>query len=344
MSNWPQDLDRFLQTDPRDAGCDTAVELLHVYAELAAADPTTARRRYPEVAAHLRWCSPCEQDLDGLLAAIRAGADIAESLPLRRTSRPGVSPRRCPAANPLSAVKAQHEGQGLMKLLFASPRPAQAPSSPRPSWPASAWPPPSGRQASHAAGWYSPRTTRSAGTRSNAVATFTINHDSTLTLVDRAATGQAATCWIAAAGTAFYASTAGSGTLTGYRDDGSGALQAAGTTATDPGTVDAAASGDGRYLYVQAGAAGTVDEFHVNPGASLTRSARSPSRVSPAARESPPPRHAVHSARRGKLIMPLLHPGDAFPEVALSLPGGQSVTVPEAFGGDFGVMLFYRGS
>jgi peroxiredoxin len=42
--------------------------------------------------------------------------------------------------------------------------------------------------------------------------------------------------------------------------------------------------------------------------------------------------------------MPLLHPGDAFPEVTLSLPGGQSVTVPEAFGGDFGVLLFYRGS
>lgn len=42
--------------------------------------------------------------------------------------------------------------------------------------------------------------------------------------------------------------------------------------------------------------------------------------------------------------MPLLHPGDAFPEMLLSLPGAQPVTVPEAFGGDFGVMLFYRGS
>lgn len=42
--------------------------------------------------------------------------------------------------------------------------------------------------------------------------------------------------------------------------------------------------------------------------------------------------------------MPLLHPGDAFPEMLLSLPGGQSMTVPEAFSGDFGVLLFYRGS
>jgi len=83
MSNWPEDLDRFLQTDPRDAGCDTAMQLLHVYAELATADPSAARRRYPEVAAHLRSCGPCEQDLDGLLAAITADADIAESLPRR---------------------------------------------------------------------------------------------------------------------------------------------------------------------------------------------------------------------------------------------------------------------
>jgi hypothetical protein len=71
MSNWPQDLDRFLQTDPRDTGCGTAMEILHVYAELAVADPETAQRRYPEVAAHLSACGPCEQDLDGLLAAIR---------------------------------------------------------------------------------------------------------------------------------------------------------------------------------------------------------------------------------------------------------------------------------
>jgi hypothetical protein len=70
MSNWPG-LDRFLQTDPRDAGCGKAMELLHVYAELAAADPAAAERRYPKVAAHLRACGPCEQDLGGLLAAIR---------------------------------------------------------------------------------------------------------------------------------------------------------------------------------------------------------------------------------------------------------------------------------
>jgi peroxiredoxin len=42
--------------------------------------------------------------------------------------------------------------------------------------------------------------------------------------------------------------------------------------------------------------------------------------------------------------MPLLHPGDTFPELTLTVPGGQTVKVPEAFAGQFGVLLFYRGS
>jgi hypothetical protein len=75
MNSWPA-LDRFLRTDPRDAGCGKAMELLHVYAELAAADPPGAEGRYPEVAAHLRSCGPCAEDLEGLLAAIRA--DLTE--------------------------------------------------------------------------------------------------------------------------------------------------------------------------------------------------------------------------------------------------------------------------
>lgn len=63
-------LERFLQTDPADAGCGETLELMHVYAELVLAgeDP---ERRYPGVTAHLRACGPCEQDLDGLLAALR---------------------------------------------------------------------------------------------------------------------------------------------------------------------------------------------------------------------------------------------------------------------------------
>jgi hypothetical protein len=39
----------------------------------------------------------------------------------------------------------------------------------------------------------------------------------------------------------------------------------------------------------------------------------------------------------------LLHPGDTFPELMLTVPGGTTVTVPEAFAGQFGVVLFFRG-
>jgi hypothetical protein len=70
MTDWPA-LDRFLRTDPREAGCGKAMELLHVYAELVLADPDAAAERYPEVAAHLRGCGPCTEDLEGLLAAVR---------------------------------------------------------------------------------------------------------------------------------------------------------------------------------------------------------------------------------------------------------------------------------
>jgi hypothetical protein len=35
MNGWSA-LDRFLRTDPRDVGCDQAMEMLHVYAELVA--------------------------------------------------------------------------------------------------------------------------------------------------------------------------------------------------------------------------------------------------------------------------------------------------------------------
>jgi hypothetical protein len=70
-------LDRLLDTDPLDQGCGAAMELLHVYAEVALTDPDAARRRHPEVAAHLRACGPCADDLEGLLAAVQA--DITES-------------------------------------------------------------------------------------------------------------------------------------------------------------------------------------------------------------------------------------------------------------------------
>ncbi|GAA4567276.1 lactonase family protein [Planotetraspora kaengkrachanensis] len=105
----------------------------------------------------------------------------------------------------------------------------------------------------------------------NAVATYTIGRTGNATRIQQLLTGQAATCWIVKTGPWLYVSNAGSGTLSGYRDTGTGSVKALGTTATDAGTVDAAASSNGRYLYVQTGKDGNVDAFRVNSGGSLTR-------------------------------------------------------------------------
>ena len=42
--------------------------------------------------------------------------------------------------------------------------------------------------------------------------------------------------------------------------------------------------------------------------------------------------------------MALLHPGDKFPALTVALPGGGSLQLPDALSGQFGVVLFYRGS
>jgi hypothetical protein len=102
------------------------------------------------------------------------------------------------------------------------------------------------------------------------VATFALRRDGALSALDRAATGQAATCWIVYARGTFYLSNAGSGTVSAYRTGPDGKLVALGVTATDKGTVDAAASSDGRRLYVETGAKGIVDAYQIGADGSLT--------------------------------------------------------------------------
>jgi hypothetical protein len=106
----------------------------------------------------------------------------------------------------------------------------------------------------------------------NAVATFTLGHNGTLTQVSSVATGQAATCWIAGADGVFYASNAGSGSVTAVKDT-HGALTSQGNTATAAGSVDAATSPDGHRLYVRGGATGTLVSFTIGHGGALTPSA-----------------------------------------------------------------------
>jgi sugar lactone lactonase YvrE len=107
-----------------------------------------------------------------------------------------------------------------------------------------------------------------AGT--NALATFTLHRSGQVTLIDAVGSGQAATCWVAPAGASLFASNAGTATVSGYSASASGQLTLIGATSTDPGTVDASASLGGRFLYVQTGGNGIVDEFRVDAGGTLT--------------------------------------------------------------------------
>jgi len=104
-----------------------------------------------------------------------------------------------------------------------------------------------------------------AGT--NSIATFSLAGNGSVTLLQRAATSQAATCWVTATGSFLYVSNAGSGSVTGFAE---GSLANLGNTAAAAGTVDSSATPDGAFLYVQTGAAGDVYGYQVGSNGSLT--------------------------------------------------------------------------
>ena len=108
-----------------------------------------------------------------------------------------------------------------------------------------------------------------AGT--NAVSTFQLSRGGTASLLHRTPTGQAATCWVTAAGSFLFASNAGTPSESGFTTSASGQLSLLGNTATDPGAVDAASAASGRFLYVQTGGNGIVDEFSVAANGALTK-------------------------------------------------------------------------
>jgi 6-phosphogluconolactonase (cycloisomerase 2 family) len=104
----------------------------------------------------------------------------------------------------------------------------------------------------------------------NAVASFALSHNGTISALHSVATGQTATCWIASAQGNLFVSNAGSASVSRIQPGAGGSLTLLGATTTDAGTVDAAASVGGRYLYVQTGGNGIVDGFRVGSDGSLT--------------------------------------------------------------------------
>ncbi|HTI35236.1 MAG TPA: hypothetical protein VL422_16285 [Miltoncostaea sp.] len=66
-------LNTLLWTHDGDPGCATALERLHLFADLTAAGADAAAA-HPDVATHLTACPACARDFQGLLAAI--GCDV----------------------------------------------------------------------------------------------------------------------------------------------------------------------------------------------------------------------------------------------------------------------------
>ena len=92
----------------------------------------------------------------------------------------------------------------------------------------------------------------------------------TVTALGSVSDGQAALCWVTQVGAWFYGSNAGSATVSAFQVGTSGAPVLTGQAAsTQAGTTDSAATPNGRFLYVTAGGAGTVDEFHINSDGTL---------------------------------------------------------------------------
>ena len=104
------------------------------------------------------------------------------------------------------------------------------------------------------------------------IASFELNESGTLEQLDQVQTGQVATCWIVGVHNDFFTSNPGSASLSGYQSTHKGQLLSPlGNTETEAGTVDATVTGAGRFLYVQTGGAGNVDEYSISGGGALSK-------------------------------------------------------------------------
>lgn len=101
----------------------------------------------------------------------------------------------------------------------------------------------------------------------SALASFAFEDHGNLRQLDALDTEQAATCWVTYAAGYYYTSNAGSATVTGFQLSPGGQLTELENTGTHAGTVDAASVG--KFLYVQGGKEGTIDEFEVHSNGSL---------------------------------------------------------------------------
>lgn len=108
----------------------------------------------------------------------------------------------------------------------------------------------------------------------SSVTTYAVGNDGTLSQPQSLSDGQAALCWITRVRDFFYVSNTGTNNISGYTIGADGQPALIGATGivatTEIGPIDSATSGH-RFLYVQTGVSGTVDEYRVENDGSLTR-------------------------------------------------------------------------
>jgi len=104
------------------------------------------------------------------------------------------------------------------------------------------------------------------------LSTYTINPDNSLAAIGSETDTQAAACWVSTARGFYYVSNAGSGTLSSFSLDGSGAPVLVNATAAtvQAGVTDSVVTRDQRFLYVECGGAGTLNAFRVHRDGTLT--------------------------------------------------------------------------
>ncbi|HLM85123.1 MAG TPA: beta-propeller fold lactonase family protein [Solirubrobacteraceae bacterium] len=104
-----------------------------------------------------------------------------------------------------------------------------------------------------------------------ALADFQLNASGTIQQLDVVPSEQIATCWVVGARGHFYTSNPGSASLSSFKESfGGQVLTLLGDTTTNGGTVDATVTPDERFLYVQTGAEGIVDEFSIGAQGALS--------------------------------------------------------------------------
>jgi 6-phosphogluconolactonase (cycloisomerase 2 family) len=106
----------------------------------------------------------------------------------------------------------------------------------------------------------------------SSVTTYKVNSNGSLSSLGTVSDGQSALCWISGTNGYFFGSNAGSGNVSTFTENSSGApvLVSSTPTPTHAGTTDSVVSPDGHFLYVESGGAGTIDAFAIGAGGTLT--------------------------------------------------------------------------